>query len=52
MFPTLHIERWAFDFEVLFLCSQQRVGVVETRVAWDSSAAARRYRSSAVASWL
>eukprot|EP01127_Copromyxa_protea_P016601 TRINITY_DN4954_c0_g1_i2.p1 TRINITY_DN4954_c0_g1~~TRINITY_DN4954_c0_g1_i2.p1 ORF type:complete len:174 (-),score=27.31 TRINITY_DN4954_c0_g1_i2:140-661(-) len=33
-FSNLHIERWAFDVEVLWLAQQHRVPVTEVQVNW------------------
>ncbi len=35
VFPTQHLERWAFDIEVLFLCGAKSVPVVEVPVDWE-----------------
>eukprot|EP00053_Salpingoeca_punica_P004867 m.51349 g.51349 ORF g.51349 m.51349 type:complete len:322 (+) comp12983_c0_seq1:37-1002(+) len=33
-FSTLHIERWAFDVEVLYIAQQLRVPIAEVQVNW------------------
>jgi dolichyl-phosphate beta-glucosyltransferase len=35
IFPTQHLERWAFDIEVLFLCGAKRIPIVEIPVKWE-----------------
>ena len=35
IFPTQHLERWAFDIEVLFLCRQNNIPVAECPVKWE-----------------
>jgi dolichyl-phosphate beta-glucosyltransferase len=35
IFPTQHLERWAFDIEVLFLCGAKRIPIVEVPVKWE-----------------
>lgn len=35
VFPTQHLERWAFDIELLFLCGAKNVPVVEIPVDWE-----------------
>ena len=35
IFPTQHLERWAFDIELLFLCGAKHVPVVEIPVDWE-----------------
>ena len=35
IFPTQHLERWAFDIEVLLLCGAKHVPVVEIPVKWE-----------------
>lgn len=34
VFPNQHIERWAFDVELLFLATRQNVPLVEVPVSW------------------
>lgn len=34
LFPVMHIERWAFDVELLFLASKWRIPMVEVPVNW------------------
>ncbi|CAI5453709.1 unnamed protein product [Caenorhabditis angaria] len=34
LFPVLHVERWAFDVELLYLCEKWRVPVGEVCVRW------------------
>eukprot|EP01106_Pelomyxa_sp_JSP_P016253 TRINITY_DN5978_c0_g1_i1.p1 TRINITY_DN5978_c0_g1~~TRINITY_DN5978_c0_g1_i1.p1 ORF type:complete len:238 (+),score=63.67 TRINITY_DN5978_c0_g1_i1:160-873(+) len=34
LFPNQHVERWAFDVELLFLASKQRIPVFEVPVTW------------------
>ena len=34
VFPTQHLERWAFDIEVLLLCGAKRIPVSEVPVNW------------------
>lgn len=34
VFPSQHVDRWAFDVEVLYLCSRFRVPVGEVQVTW------------------
>lgn len=34
LFPVLHIERWAFDVELLALAARKRIPVVEVDVPW------------------
>ena len=34
VFPTQHLERWAFDIELLFLCSAKGVPIKEVPVTW------------------
>lgn len=38
LFPGLHIERWAFDVELLWLAQQTNVPVEEVHVAWTEIA--------------
>jgi len=33
--PSLHIERWAFDIEIIFLCESLGIEVQETAVRWQ-----------------
>jgi dolichyl-phosphate beta-glucosyltransferase len=35
VFPTQHLERWAFDIEVLLLCGAKNIPVVEVPVKWE-----------------
>ena len=35
IFPTQHLERWAFDVELLYLLNQARVPVTEVGVKWE-----------------
>ena len=35
LFPTQHLERWAFDMELLFLCAAKRIPVKEVAVNWQ-----------------
>ena len=35
IFATQHLERWAFDIEVLYLCGAKRIPVVEIPVKWE-----------------
>lgn len=35
IFPNQHLERWAFDIEVLLLCGAKGVPVVEMPVKWE-----------------
>jgi len=35
LFPTQHLERWAFDLELMFLCNQKGIPVVEVPVHWQ-----------------
>jgi dolichyl-phosphate beta-glucosyltransferase len=35
IFPTQHLERWAFDIEVLYLCGAKRIPIVEIPVKWE-----------------
>uniref|UniRef100_A0A915Q6A0 Dolichyl-phosphate beta-glucosyltransferase n=1 Tax=Setaria digitata TaxID=48799 RepID=A0A915Q6A0_9BILA len=34
LFPLLHIERWAFDVELLFLAEQFNIPIIEVPVTW------------------
>ena len=34
LFPNQHVERWAFDVELLFLAQTLRVPMVEVEVNW------------------
>jgi len=34
LFPNQHIERWAFDVELLYLAQQMRIPIVEVPVNW------------------
>lgn len=38
IFPTQHLERWAFDIEVLMLCGAKGIPVVEIPVIWHEIA--------------
>ena len=35
IFPTQHLERWAFDIEVLYLCRHLGIPVAELPVKWE-----------------
>lgn len=35
LFPTQHLERWAFDIELLLLCGAKRIPVKEVAVDWQ-----------------
>ena len=35
IFPSLHIERWAFDVELLYLCRAAEISVIEVPVKWE-----------------
>lgn len=35
VFPTQHLERWAFDIEVLLLCGAKGIPVKEVPVDWQ-----------------
>ena len=35
IFPTQHLERWAFDIEVLYLCACNRIQINEIPVNWQ-----------------
>ncbi len=35
VFPTLHLERWAFDIELLQLCAAKGITVQEIPVRWE-----------------
>lgn len=35
IFPTQHLERWAFDIEVLMLCGAKNIPIVEVGVDWQ-----------------
>jgi dolichyl-phosphate beta-glucosyltransferase len=35
VFPTQHLERWAFDIEVLLLCGAKGIPVKEIPVDWE-----------------
>ena len=35
IFPTQHLERWAFDIEVLLLCGAKHIPIVEVPVNWQ-----------------
>ena len=35
IFPNQHLERWAFDIELLLLCGAKRVPLVEIPVKWE-----------------
>ncbi|KAL6742534.1 hypothetical protein Aduo_015677 [Ancylostoma duodenale] len=34
VFPVLHVERWAFDVELIYLCELWRIPVLEVSVTW------------------
>ncbi|KHJ81719.1 hypothetical protein OESDEN_18593 [Oesophagostomum dentatum] len=34
VFPVLHVERWAFDVELIYLCELWRIPVLEISVTW------------------
>ncbi|EPB69622.1 hypothetical protein ANCCEY_11285 [Ancylostoma ceylanicum] len=34
VFPVLHVERWAFDVELIYLCEKWRIPVLEVSVTW------------------
>lgn len=34
IFPSMHVERWAFDVECLYLAERQGVPMVEVPVTW------------------
>jgi dolichyl-phosphate beta-glucosyltransferase len=34
IFPSMHVERWAFDVECLYLAERQGIPMVEVPVAW------------------
>jgi dolichyl-phosphate beta-glucosyltransferase len=34
IFPNMHVERWAFDVECLYLAERQRIPMVEVPVTW------------------
>ena len=34
IFFTQHLERWAFDIELLYLCGQNRIPIKEVPVNW------------------
>ncbi|RCN32900.1 glycosyltransferase, group 2 family protein [Ancylostoma caninum] len=34
VFPVLHVERWAFDVELIYLCERWRIPVLEVAVTW------------------
>jgi dolichyl-phosphate beta-glucosyltransferase len=34
IFPSMHVERWAFDVECLYLAERQRIPMVEVPVTW------------------
>ena len=34
IFPTQHLERWAFDIELLYLCGVKRIPVKEIGIVW------------------
>ena len=35
MFSNLHIERWAFDVELLYTCEEHGIGLGEVLVQWE-----------------
>jgi hypothetical protein len=34
IFPSMHVERWAFDVECLYLAEQQSIPMIEVPVTW------------------
>jgi len=34
IFPSLHVERWAFDVECLYLADRQGIPMIEVPVTW------------------
>jgi len=34
VFPNLHIERWAFDFELLYLAQRMKIPMIEIPINW------------------
>src|SRR5271154_1482793 len=34
IFPSMHVERWAFDVECLYLADRQGIPMIEVPVAW------------------
>jgi dolichyl-phosphate beta-glucosyltransferase len=34
IFPLMHVERWAFDVECLYLAEQQSIPMIEVPVTW------------------
>ncbi|VDL64980.1 unnamed protein product [Nippostrongylus brasiliensis] len=34
VFPVLHVERWAFDVELIYLCEKWMIPIVEIAVTW------------------
>jgi dolichyl-phosphate beta-glucosyltransferase len=34
LYPTQHLERWAFDIELLYLCGKKNIVVKESPVKW------------------
>ncbi|KAK6017190.1 hypothetical protein OSTOST_17323 [Ostertagia ostertagi] len=34
VFPVLHVERWAFDVELIYLCELWMIPIVEISVTW------------------
>ncbi|KAJ1374233.1 hypothetical protein KIN20_036867 [Parelaphostrongylus tenuis] len=34
IFPVLHVERWAFDVELIYLCELWRIPILEVSVTW------------------
>jgi dolichyl-phosphate beta-glucosyltransferase len=35
IFPTQHLDRWAFDIELIFLCAANRIPIAEVPVTWQ-----------------
>ena len=38
IFPSMHVERWAFDVECLYLAERQEIPMVEVPVTWHEVA--------------
>jgi hypothetical protein len=34
LFETMHLERWAFDIEIVYLCERLNIPMVELPVNW------------------
>lgn len=34
IFPSMHVERWAFDVECLYLAERQGIPMIEVPVTW------------------